>query len=201
MNLNRPTVSMDAIIAGSRMDTSNPQMQQMLERLANHGDGSQADSLDKLVKQRGLQDGLASSNLQFTSLEFQMMNHLQGFNNGSQIQDMNNSQMSGFRQAGEASIGGDQGGWTDLAAKAAIKVAHEKVNRLIKEARQAVDDVKLSIQMSHDRMQDRSMEESKLKKVSQTEVEVAQAMALLPYSKDLYEYKTKQLNDVSSSDT
>lgn len=52
---------MDAIIAGSRVDTSNPQMQNMLERLARSGGGGQSDSLDQLVKQKELQDGVSGS--------------------------------------------------------------------------------------------------------------------------------------------
>lgn len=130
-----------------------------------------------------------------------MMNQISGFNNSSLPQELSTSQLNRYGQGEEGSSSGGDSGWNDLAAKAAIKVANEKVNRLIKEARQAVDDVKLSIQMSHDRVQDRSMEESKLKKVAQTEIEVAQAMALLPYSKDVYQYKSSQLNEVRFHDS
>lgn len=65
--------------------------------------------------------------------------------------------------------GGGEGtddAWNDIAAKTAVKVAHEKVNRLIKQCKQAIDDVRLAIQLSNDRIQDRSTEENSLKKVS-----------------------------------
>jgi hypothetical protein len=127
-----------------------------------------------------------------------MLGGLKNFNNGGMAGELSTSQF-GLQRPTSGGAGPSNGDWNDLAAKASIKAAHEKVNRLIKEARQAIDDVKLSIQMSNDRMQDRTMEEAKLKKVAQTEIEVTQAIALLPYSKDMYEYKVQQLNGVAHS--
>lgn len=129
-----------------------------------------------------------------------MLGGLNNFNNGGPAGELIISQYGPKRPITGGGGNSDNEVWSDLAAKASIKAANEKVNRLIKEARQAVDDVKLSVQLSNDRMQDRTMEEAKLKKVAQTELEVTQAMALLPYSKDMYEYKVQQLNTVPKFD-
>lgn len=129
-----------------------------------------------------------------------MLGRLSTFSKGGSAGELSVNQIGRPRGLAADGGGGEDGPWNDVAAKAAIKAAHEKVNRLIKEARQAVDDVKLAIQMGNDRMNDRTMEEAKLKKVAQTEVEVTQAMALLPYSKEMYDYKVQQLNGVDPND-
>ena len=91
-------------------------------------------------------------------------------------------------------------GWNDLAARAAIKSAHEKVTRLIKQCKQSIEDVKIAIQMANDRIQDRSIEENALKKVAGLELEITQVLALIPYSKNMHEYKVRQVNEVRVAD-
>lgn len=139
---------------------------------------------------------MAQVSISDNSLEVQLLSGLNNFNNGGAAGELSISQYGPRKPNSERLEASENEVWGDLAAKASIKAAHEKVNRLIKEARQAVDDVKLAVQLSNDRMQDRTMEEAKLKKVAQTELEVTQAIALLPYSKDMYDYKVQQLNGV-----
>lgn len=104
---------------------------------------------------------------------------------------------AGLSDSQFAAQNGINGAWNDLASKTAVKVAHEKVNRLMKQMKQSLDDVRLAIQMSSDKIQDRAVEENAVKKVAQTEIEVSQTLALIPYSKDMNEYKVNQLNEIA----
>lgn len=91
---------------------------------------------------------------------------------------------------------GDEDPFQGMAVKASIKAAHEKANRLIKQARLTIEDVSSAIQLGGDRMRDRTNEETSLKKVAATELEITQTLALLPYSPEMYEYKINQVNQV-----
>lgn len=86
--------------------------------------------------------------------------------------------------------------WNDVAAKASVKLAAEKLNRMMKEAHKSIEDVRMSL-MIGDKSKDRQVEQDSLKRVAQQELEMAQAMALLPYSREMYRYKVEQLNRIA----
>jgi len=86
--------------------------------------------------------------------------------------------------------------WSDIAAKSSVRVAGDKLNRMIKEASKSVEDVRISL-MVGDKHKDRSPEEDSLKRVAAMEVEMMQALSMLPYSKDMYRYKMEQLNHIA----
>ena len=94
---------------------------------------------------------------------------------------------------------GNAGYWNDVAAKAAVKMAADKVNRIIKECVRTVEDVRMALMISNDKGKDRTAEENALKRVAAQETEVTQALAMLPYSKDMYQYKVNQVNEIADA--
>ena len=132
-----------------------------------------------------------------------MFNQLNAFNNGSPMGTpiLSISQANGMGINNTSMDQYNSDGWNDIAAKAAIKSAHEKVTRLMKQCRQSIEDVKTAVQMSNDRMNDISLEENALKKVASLELEITQVLALIPYGKDMYEYKVGQVNEVRVCNT
>lgn len=94
--------------------------------------------------------------------------------------------------------GNDGDPWNDLAAKTAIKVASEKLNTQIKQCRQSLDDVRVSIQTStNDKYQDTTFQENAVKNVAKMELEMTQVLAMIPYSKEMYDYKVSQINKIA----
>jgi len=189
-NMNRPTVSLDGIMRGVHADASNPSLLNSMNRLASAAGGQMGDSIDNMMKAQGLQQSMMAKSA--------MLNNLGAFNSNAPMANMDPlipRPQGLMASAGPGASATDP--WNDMAAKAAVKVAHEKINRTIKECRQSIEDVRLALQLSNDRMQDRSVEENALKKTAQRELEVTQALALVPYSKEMYEYKVAQINKIA----
>lgn len=86
--------------------------------------------------------------------------------------------------------------WNNIAAKAAIKSTHEKINLMIKENQRSVEDVRTALMIDVG-AENRDGEEQALKKVAENEIEITQALAMLPYSSKMYRYKMNQLNSLA----
>jgi hypothetical protein len=62
--------------------------------------------------------------------------------------------------------GGGDGFWNEVAAKSAVKMAADKLNRMVKEHARTIEDVRLALMMNNDGAKDRSGEENSLKKLA-----------------------------------
>ena len=145
-----------------------------------------------------------------------MLQQLNSYNNGQAIQTFgrtgpggilggdgaatSRSMMNAGNQAlqNHPAVNEEADGWNDLAAKTAIRVASEKLNSQIKQCRQSLEDVRVSIQTStNDRYQDTTFQENAVKNVAKMELEMTQVLAMLPFSRPMYDYKVSQINGIA----